>query len=81
MAKRFRLKNKNKFGNYNRFTDENGRQEYKNNIVYDHSEDWSHQKIIVRKPETVETEITVISPLEWRSPSEQEISALLPPVG
>lgn len=36
MKKKWKLKHKNKWGNYNQFTDENGKQKYKNNIVINH---------------------------------------------
>ncbi len=70
----FKLKLPNKFGNLNQFTDENGKQEYKNNLVINHM---TGEEISHIQGENVGMILDVLRQQGWRSPTTKELISMM----
>lgn len=70
----YQLKEKNSFGNYNRFTDDHGKQEYKSRIVIDHitEESLAEQQVKFLTNATQEE----LSQLGWRRADAKDIEQI-----
>lgn len=73
--KPFKLTVPNKFGNYDQFTDENGKQEYKNGIVINHM---TGEEISKWQGKNLDKMMEhIITSGDYRSPTTKELQTLL----
>lgn len=70
----FKLKEPNKFGNYDQFTDENGLQEYRSNFIINHMTGEEIHRIQVDNLQ--EAINALVASGEWRYPAIKELDFL-----